>query len=119
CNVILSEQEASSTNNNMVTIDDKFFDLFNSSCNITLPKQAPSTNNNPVTVLVGQTFDNWYDVQKHITAYAINQDFSIRLHHTERCINFILKAKIVCHHTAKLEHNHPLDSVTIIFDPDH
>ncbi|CAG8681504.1 14537_t:CDS:2, partial [Racocetra fulgida] len=156
CNVILFEQEVPSTNNNIVIIDDESFDLFNSSCNVTLPEQASSTNNNPVKVLVGQTFNDWYDVQQHIIAYAINQDFSTRLHYTERCMDFILRAEIVCCRTgvppkkstglrktksiaidckfkivirwaknkycireAKLEHNYPLDSAAVIFDPDH
>ncbi|CAG8730236.1 7205_t:CDS:1, partial [Cetraspora pellucida] len=118
--------------------------------------QTLSTSNNSATILVGQTFTDWDDVQQHINSYAISQGFATRLRRTERNMGFILKADIICrragtasntstglrktksiaincpfkilvrwkkheYHVTQvnLEHNHPLDSATVMFDPGH
>ncbi|CAG8816871.1 484_t:CDS:1, partial [Cetraspora pellucida] len=58
-------------------------------------KQATSIDNN-ATILVGQTFVDWYNLKQHIDSYVIKQGFATRLSHTENTLGFITRAKIVC-----------------------
>ncbi|CAG8757219.1 9952_t:CDS:2 [Cetraspora pellucida] len=73
------------------------------------------------------TFATWNDVIQHINAYAIEQEFAMRLNCTEKSLDVTIRAKIVCHHAVitnteyyvkyiNLEHNHLIDTAVAVFD---
>ncbi|CAG8704971.1 655_t:CDS:2, partial [Scutellospora calospora] len=57
-----------------------------------------------------------HNVQDYINTYAINQEFATRLCYSERVMNFITRADIICHYASATSN---ANSAAIMFDPSH
>ncbi|CAG8832325.1 2756_t:CDS:2, partial [Gigaspora margarita] len=82
-----------------ISDDENSLDILNDSCelpNDSITSQGQITSNNPITIMVGKTFTDWNSVQEYINAYAISKGFATRLRRTERNMNIIIRADIVC-----------------------
>ncbi|CAG8608103.1 7055_t:CDS:2, partial [Racocetra persica] len=66
--------------------------------NINEATQETLSDNNSPSIVVGQMFANWNDVERHINVYALKQGFATRLDHTEKNLGITIRAEIVCCH---------------------
>ncbi|KAF0531626.1 protein far1-related sequence 5-like [Gigaspora margarita] len=82
-----------------ISDDENSLDVLNDNYelpNDNITSQGQITSNNPITIMVGKTFTDWNGVQEYINAYAISKGFATILRRTERNMNIIIRADIVC-----------------------